>query len=246
MTTPRELITGALRLINVVQANEVPTAEDMDISFEALNAMIDSWSNEELSIFTMNPIQFQLTPGQKDYTLGVGGDWSTDRPMDIVSMYIRYPYPTGPSTYIDLPTNQLTDEQYANLGIKYFQSAFPQKWYDDGNYPLRTISVWPIPNTDHKVLLWLWQPLIDAQDLDTDIVFPQGYERALRFALAIELAAEFGKSVPEPVKRIAMRSKATIKRLNSTPQLLTGDNAIASDQQSLFNYVTGDTIPTNT
>ena len=90
MTTPRELITGALRLINVVQANENPTAADMDISFEALNSMLDSWSTEELSIFTMNPYEFQFAAGQKEYTLGAGGDWDTARPMELQRMYVMY------------------------------------------------------------------------------------------------------------------------------------------------------------
>jgi len=62
----------------------------MDISFEALNAMLDSWSTEELSIFTMNPYEFQFAAGQKDYTLGAGGDWDTARPMELQRMYVMY------------------------------------------------------------------------------------------------------------------------------------------------------------
>lgn len=90
MTTPRELITGALRLINVVQANEVPTAADIDIGFDALNNMLDSWSTEKLSIFSMNPYEFNFIAGQKEYTLGPGGDWDIERPMDLLKMYVMY------------------------------------------------------------------------------------------------------------------------------------------------------------
>lgn len=89
MTTPRELINGALRLINVVQANESPTAEDTAVSAESLNAMIDSWSNEKLAIFTSNPYFYTLTPGKKDYTLGPGGDWDIERPMEVSMAYVR-------------------------------------------------------------------------------------------------------------------------------------------------------------
>ena len=90
MTTPRELITGALRLINVVQSNESPTSDDMDISFEALNGMLDSWSNEKLSIYSMNPYIFNLRANQKEYTLGPGGDWDIERPMELQMMYVMY------------------------------------------------------------------------------------------------------------------------------------------------------------
>jgi len=81
LTTTRELLTGALRLINVVQANEVPSAQDMEISLEALNALMDSKSTELLNIHTFTPHRFLLVPGQFEYTLGPGGDWSTERPM---------------------------------------------------------------------------------------------------------------------------------------------------------------------
>jgi PKD repeat protein len=147
--------------------------------------------------------------------------------------------------YIDIPVQKLTYDQWSAIGVKSTTSVFPYKFYDNGDYPLRTISVWPIPTMCHKTKLWLWQPLINAEDLDTDIIFPKGYERAIRFALAVELASEFGKDTPPLVSRIAQVAKSTIKRLNSSPQVMTGDIAIASNQQKLFNYITGDTIPTN-
>ena len=75
--------------------------------------------------------------------------------------------------------------------------------------------------------------------------FPRGYERALRYALAVELAPEFGKDVPDTVRKISRASKAVIKRLNSMPQIMQGDAAIASSKNTYFNWVTGDTIPTN-
>jgi PKD repeat protein len=98
MTTPRELITGALRLINVVQANETPTDADVAIALEAMNAMLDSWSTERLSIYTMQPYFFPFIPGQKDYLLGpdADADWRIERPMDVVSGYVRYAHAAPP------------------------------------------------------------------------------------------------------------------------------------------------------
>ena len=83
MTTTREILTGALRLINVVQANEVPSAQDMDISLESLNALMQSKSNDLLNIHVIVQKRFLLVPGQFEYTLGEGGDWDTKRPMRI-------------------------------------------------------------------------------------------------------------------------------------------------------------------
>ena len=244
MSTIRQLITGSMRLINVVQANENPTAEDMSIALTAFNAMLDSWSTEKLSIFSMNAYYFDFTPGVKTYTLGPGGDWDITRPMEIVSGYVRYnsAVDLAPAQNIDIPMEMLTSEQYAAIAVKNTSSTFPLKFYDDCNYPLRTVTVWPIPLNANVCMLWLWQPLVEAATIDDEFLFPKGYERALRFALANELSAEFGKESSEAVKRIARTSKALIKRLNITPQYMRNDIAIASNKTGYFNYIIGDTV----
>ena len=248
MATIRELLTGALRLINVVQQNETPTADDMSVTFQAFNNMLSGWSNDRLYIFSMNPYEFSFVPNQRVYTLGPGGDWSIDRPMEVMSMYVRYVNVVGPGPApqpVDLPMERLTMEQWSAIAVKNVQARFPLKWYDTGGYPLRDIYVWPIPQTIQIAQLWLWQPLVEPSTIDDQFQFPKGYERALRFALAVEIAPEFGKVVPEQVQRIAKQSRSTIKRLNSVPQIMSGDIAIASNTTALFNYITGDTIPTN-
>ena len=248
MTTIRDLITGALRLINVVQQNETPTADDMQVSFEALNTMLGSWSTEKLYIFSMNPYEFSFIPNKRVYTLGPGGDWNITRPMEVISLYVRYVNVVGPGPApqpVDMPMEKLTMEQWAALAVKNVQARFPLKWYDTGGNPLREIYVWPIPQTIQVAQAWLWQPLIEPSSIDDPVQFPRGYERALRYALAVELAPEFGKDVPDTVRKISRASKAVIKRLNSMPQIMQGDAAIASSKNTYFNWVTGDTIPTN-
>jgi len=242
MPTIRQLLTGSLRLINVVQANEVPSSADIDVAFSALNNMLDSWSTEKLSIYTFQPTLFSFVNGQFKYTLGPGGDWDIERPMELMMLYVRY-VTTGITT--DIPLEKLTESQYASIGVKQTTSQLALKYYDNGDYPLRTVTVWPIPTATRPAVAWLWQPLVDPSGLDQELDFPKGYERALRYALAIELAAEFGKTPQDEVKRIARTSKALIKRLNAAPQIMRGDNYLASDRTSLFNYILGDTIPTN-
>lgn len=92
MTTVRELIKGSLRLINVISANEEPAADDVQLSQEALNALIDSKSNDLLNIHTVTPYRFTLASGVPEYKLGpaldsagnpTGADWVVQRPMRI-------------------------------------------------------------------------------------------------------------------------------------------------------------------
>jgi len=90
MTTMRQLLTGSLRLINAVQANETPSAQDMDITMKSMNGLVDSMSNDILNIYTFNPYRFPLEAGKLQYTLGpvydnegnlTNVDWVIPRPM---------------------------------------------------------------------------------------------------------------------------------------------------------------------
>ena len=68
-TTTRQLITGAFQLINVIQANETPSAADMDTAIYSLDSMTDSWSNNRLMVYHIDQMSFALN-GKATYTLG--------------------------------------------------------------------------------------------------------------------------------------------------------------------------------
>ena len=255
MTTTRELITGALRLINVIQQNETATADDMNVSMSALNAMIDSWSADRLSIFLFKQYYFPLVANQKTYTFGPGGDWDLERPMQIERITVSYngsltldPLTglyslNGGQGVLDIPMENLTDAQYAAIPVKDQPATDPLKFYDNGNYPLRTVSVWPVPTTTQPVTVWTWQPLGIYATLDDPLNLPRGYERALRFNLAVELSPEFGKVPQDDVLRGANESYATLKRINTRNQIMTGDIAISAPGPGVYNYNLATTIP---
>lgn len=106
MTTARQIITTALRKIAATSANSVPTAEDIDIGLETLNALIDSKSTTLLNTHIVTPKRFLFTPGQLNYTLGPTGDWKTERPMRLETaklimnpVIISEPVPPPAATY---------------------------------------------------------------------------------------------------------------------------------------------------
>lgn len=250
-TTVRETLNAVLRKINAIQPGEVPTDDDLSISLESLEQLVDSWSNDKLLIYTMNPYYFVATPGKQIYTLGPGGDWNTERPMQIQQAYVRYNAQVGsgdppvisfPSNTADLPIAIANDSQWASIPVKQLQTVFPTILYDDGNYPLRNIYLYPIPNTTQVIALWLWQPLDNFTNLDDPIEFPPGYERALIYNMACELAPEFGKSVPEDVLETAMDSKMALAAVNSDPQMMGSDRSLGAINTP-WNWIYGDQIP---
>ena len=73
MSTTRDMINSAARLINIVQQNEVLNADNMNVAVYALNAMIESWSNNRLMIYNVKEYVFPLT-GAITYSLGPTSD----------------------------------------------------------------------------------------------------------------------------------------------------------------------------
>ena len=112
------------------------------------------------------------------------------------------------------PLKLLNYRDYADLTIRTIQSTWPTEVYDDGAYPLRHLSFWPVPQNAYAVELWMWAPLADYASLDDELNLPPGYERYLILKLAMEVAPEFGKQVTETLKATLAEAESAIKTLN--------------------------------
>lgn len=236
--TGRDLISGALRLLGVLASGESPSASEATDGLSSLNDMLDSLSTERLMIPNTVREVFPLVGGQQSYTMGPAGNFNTTRPIRIESALIQVP--NGAST-LELPLKILTEDEYASLILKQLQSTYPQFIYSEGTFPLETISLWPVSQAANNLVLYSQKQLTDVTDLSATIVLPPGYNRALRYLLAVELAPEYGKQIPEAVAVVALESKSNIKRLNSKPKYLQVDNALRS-RSSMFNIFTGEPV----
>ena len=74
MTTALQFVTWSLRDIGAVALNEQPTDDEANDGLEQLNEMIDSWSNESMTVFAFQEQALPMVPGQNQYTIGPGGD----------------------------------------------------------------------------------------------------------------------------------------------------------------------------
>lgn len=235
--TVRDLINGSLRLIGVLAEGESPTAQAQSDAFSALNNLIDSLSTESLMIWSKIAETFTLNVGQQTYQMGTGAsDFNTTRPQLIENALI-IPYATSPQ--FQLPMRILNKDEFASIMLKTTESAIPLFVYNDAQSPISNINVWPIPNSPAQIVFYSWKPIADFATVDEDISLPPGYERMLRFNLAIELAPEYGKEPSETVLGIAVQSKAKIKRMNSKPIYSTVDQGLPG-RHFVWNWLTGD------
>lgn len=224
------LVSASLRLIGAIAPGESLNAQEATDGLDALNRMISSWSNEGLIIHAITQeTPLTLTAGDGTITLGASGDITT-RPMSIERASIR----DGSTDY---PVRILTPEEYAAIPDKTTQSDYPTDLYDDGAYPQRSVKLYPVPSSAKALVLWTKRALTEIASLSTDISLPPGYERALAYNGAIELAPEYGKSASAEVAKVAEESKDAIKRTNVRVPLLQCDAAVVG--QGCYNIYTG-------
>lgn len=233
--TGRDLVASALRLIGAVATGETPSANEATDGLAALNLMLDSWSNESLLIPNTVREVFPLTPGKQAYTIGTGGDFVTSRPIAIEQVLIQL---STVSPVLELPMKLLTEEEFAGIILKPLTSTFPLYGYAEGTYPLETLNVWPVPNVANNIVIYSAKALTQLT-LDTATSLPPGYERALKYNLALELAPEYGKTVSDAVVAIAVESKAVLKRKNTKPRYLRVDDALKA-KPAVWNWMTGE------
>ena len=70
MATPFDIISGALKDIGALEAGETPSADSAQDALVMLNGIVDQWSNEEMMVFNMTEIIFNVVSGQVQYTIG--------------------------------------------------------------------------------------------------------------------------------------------------------------------------------
>lgn len=244
-----DLITRSLRLIGVLATGESPTSDEANDALETLQDLLDAWQAESLQVFSIvrqltdvNNLPFTLVPAQQVYTLGAGGNFNFPRPARVERMgLISISNPAQP---LELALEMLTDAEWQAIPVKNIQSTIPQKVWNDKNFPLMNLSFWCVPSIAQQVALYLWQPLATFPDLNvTDVEFPPAYARALRFNLAVDLAAEFGATCdPQAVVLVAQKAdeaKQLIKSFNARVPILGCDAALAvPSSKGVYNWLT--------
>lgn len=236
MSTARDLLMSSLRLIGVLASGESLSSSEATDGLSALNNLLDSWSTENLLIPNKVREVFPLVPSQASYTMGTAGNFNTTRPMQIEEAFIQL---TSSNPVIELPVRILTKEQFASILIKQLSSTLPTDLYAEGTYPLETLNLWPVPSSVNNLVLYSSKPLAELTTLGTALSLPPGYERALRFNLALELSPEYGRAVPDVVALTASDSKANLKRQNAKPKYLRVDDALLA-RGAVWNWMTGE------
>jgi len=209
--TARNLITDSMKLLGLLVKGDSPADDEIEDGLYRLNDIISTWSLESLLINARVTESFPLTGGQLQYTIGPGGNFDTTRPTAIISMFYRV-------ANLDYPVYKLTDEAYAlQIGMKNIQNPFPEYYNYTLGWPLGTLKFWPVPSSTNSIYILSEKTISGFTTLDTVVDLPPGWARALRYALALEMAPEYGKDAMQTaqvIKATADEAKGMIKAEN--------------------------------
>lgn len=218
--TALDIIKRARRLIGALAVGETLEDELAQDGLEALNSMLDSWSINELTVYTNKTSTHTLTQVQS-FTIGIGGAFNVARPDRIESAYIT----VSGNDYI---MRIIDDEQWNAITDKDTTSTIPSYLKYDAAVPLGVISLFPIPNGVASLTINSYQPLQRFINLTDVVVLPSGYERAIASNLALEIAPEAGRQVSQELVKIARESKASIMRINARQPVLGMDSSLVT------------------
>lgn len=215
MTTALALIEAAMSKIGMLDAGETASAEDAALGLLRLNSLIDAWETESMFCYTTTDTVFTLAAGTTSMTIGPAMQIDMARPVRILSGSF------GRSGANDYRLDPVSEPEYNKISLKSAASSIsPRVCFYDGGTPTGILYFWPAPSEAIEVHLVTPEPGGQAVDISTSYLFPPGYQRALEFNLALELAADFGAQVSPFVMGEARNSKRVLKRTNArTPQL---------------------------
>lgn len=207
--TALDIIKSSLRLIRVLAAGETPSADEAQGALSILNWMLDEWSNEGLMCFRQVDTTHSTVSGTASYTIGTGATWDTTRPIRIDRAFVR-------DGTIDYPLEMMPGAEYQQIREKTY-SSLPRCLYYLPSVTTGSVNLWPVPDAVYTIGISRRMPFTQFLSVSADVELPPGYAQALRYALAVELAPEYGKPFVEFLQQ-AIDKKAILKRTNSEPK----------------------------
>ena len=237
--TPRQIITSALRQLNVLGETETLSAAMAADALIILNEFIDGLATQRQAIVEVRRTVHALVAGQSRYTIGPGGDFDQTRPIAI-DRWSVIPDP-GVSAPLELryAARPLTPDAWQRITSKQTIGSVPTALYYDHAHDdegAGHVFVWPIPSTSRPdLVLYTPEPLPAGLSLTTRYRFPPGWVRMLRLNLSVELAPEYGVQPPPRLVQAAGRALAQIKRVNLRPQEAELDPALTTGTRGAVN-----------
>lgn len=152
-------------------------------------------------------------------TFTTPGNFAIARPLRVTRAFTRIT--SSGTTGLDYPIDvDETGDKYAAIGLKGIPGPWPILLYYNPTFPLGNLYCYPNPQLGGALHLWTDTIFSDFTNPTQAINLPQGYARAIKKSLALELVPEYGKIGSTRLALLQSQARDAIekiKKLNSTP-----------------------------
>lgn len=236
----KKTIDGALRLIGVLAAGEEASPEEHADALDRLIGLIDSFNTNNLLVSYISQKTYAppVLGWKSNITIGLNPtlDYNEIAPIEVLTAFFR------DSSGIDSPLALMSIDQWSSQTNKAIVASPSSYFVQYGPDKHTEIQFDTIPSGNDVLHLMCRVPFVAASGiyLPTDnIEWDYGFERMLRYHLAIELAPEYGVSVRPEVAVVALTAMSDIKQSNYSPSALEVDIALRSSGGSSVNLIAG-------
>jgi hypothetical protein len=230
MAAWNDLFDASLMEIGVLEAGGTGATADRTYCLGVTNRLLGTWSAELGPIHYETVDSLSWTASQASRTIGSGGNFSVARPERIISATYR------DSSDNDSEIEIITHQQYQMITDKATEAETPLVLAYNPTIAssLGTLYIWPVPSATATVRLNSYKPFTTITDQTATVVLPSGYEAALVFNLAVQIAAAFGANLSPATVEEARRTKRVITQANIVIQPPKAD-PLAPGQRSRYN-----------
>lgn len=170
--------------------------------------------NSGAGTVTMSANALANSSGLDVVTFTTPGMLKIPRPVRIARSYTRIP---SASAALDYYFESESLERYNERGFKGVPGPWPITCSYQPTFPLGTLWVYPNPQMAGEVHLFTDLILSEFATLTQNVNLPQGYTRALKKLMSLELCPSWAKTPSPQLIRQAGEARAFIKGLNASP-----------------------------
>jgi hypothetical protein len=176
-----------------------------------------------------------INPDTITYT--VPGNIPIARPLRFRDGFTRSA--TSGQSNLDYSFEMISFDRYKEELLKNVQGPWPYVAAYQPTFPYGTLYVYPAPSANYTAHLFTDLIIAEWPLTTTAYSLPQGYSRALKKLLALELAPNYGKTPSPQLITQAKEAKDLIKAVNDSPVVtLKFDSAISRSQTNDAGWIT--------
>lgn len=215
--TVLEIVKASLRKIQAYASGEEPETTDLADAITALQIMLRGWAGRKILVFASVTDTLTLVSSTSTYTWGESASYNINSapPNQVEKAYVVDS--SGRTHSVDI----IAKTRYAGIANK-LQTGRPVVICIDYTFPAAGITVFPVPVEADTLYLESFKPFTETSSFDlsgSTLKFPKHYEEAIVYNLAIRLASEYGKAIPQEVADVARDSYEGIIRINAANRI---------------------------